>query len=123
MALPPKRPVAFSEQSARRTAAAVRRVELTPRRYGQRPSRNDNWTHAIVRAKVTTAIPTGTFGNPSYDGRAQIYHKNAVGDWAVSGDPVKVSNDNVLTASIPVGRTIKLGWIGGEWWLISASCS
>jgi len=123
MALPPKRPVAFSEPSARRIQSAVRRVELTPRQYGQRPSRADTWTHGVVRAVVTTAIPSGSFASPSTAGRAQIHHKNAAGAWAASGDPVPVHNDNALSASLPIGRTIKLGWIGGDWWLISASCS
>jgi len=116
MALPPKRPVAFSEPAARRIGAAVRRVELTPRRYGQRPSRADNWTYSVVRAKATTAISAGTFGSPSHDGRAQLYH-----DGEASGDPVVVYNQ-FGGGSIAVDAALLLAWIGGKWFVLAADC-
>lgn len=117
-------PVVFDADAARRIAAQTIRGELTPRRSTVRTAKpGANWNPGIVRAKVSTAIPSGTFDSPSSAGRAQIYHKNAAGAWVASGDPVKVFNDNPLTAALPVNRTIKLGWIAGDWWLVSASCS
>lgn len=80
------------------------------------------WTPGVVRAQVTTAIPTGSFASPSSTGRAKIAYLVA-GTWALESSPVEVYNDNTLAASIPVNRVCKLVWICGQWWLLSASCS
>ncbi len=118
-----KQPVMFDAASAQRIARATIRNELEVRRSTVRPSKPSTpWNPGVARAKVTTAIPTGTFDAPSSSGRAQIYHKDSTGSWRPSADPVKVFNDNPLDAPIPVGRTIKLGWIGGEWWAVSGAC-
>lgn len=74
----------------------------------------------IVRAKVTTAIPTGTFEAPSSSGKAQIYRFNGTA-WVASGDPVVVWNQNT-GSTIPVGRAVMLAWIAGKWWLLTGSC-
>jgi len=122
MAIPQEKPVAFTHRGARRIKEVVERVRAEPRRSNARSAQRSPWTYGIVRAKVTTAIPSGTFASPSSDGEAQIHHKDATGAWAASGDPVKVWNDNPLDNPIPVGRTIKLGWIDGEWWAVSGAC-
>lgn len=111
-------------KQAARIRRTCERVEGTPpnRPFGD-GSGGKFWNPGILRAKVTTAIPTGTFAAPSSAGRIQIYERDHDGSWVESGDPVEVRNDNVLTASIPVGRSVKVGWIAGEWWLVSASCS
>lgn len=123
MALPPDKPTAFSRGAARKIKRAVQRINATPRGAPPAPSRAAPWTYGIVRAKVTTAIPSGTFESPSSSGRIQIHHKNSAGAWVASGDPVQIFNDNPLPSPIPVGRTVKPGWIGGEWWLVSGACS
>jgi len=113
----------ITSDQARRIRRACERIEGTPpgRAFGD-ASRAIPWNPGIQRAKVTTAISTGTFASPSSDGRVQLYVKNAAGSWEASGDPVEVLNDNPLDSSIPVGRTIKVGWIAGEWWVVSGAC-
>lgn len=76
---------------------------------------------SIARAKATEAIPGGTFATPSDSGEAQIYRKDSGGAWAASGDPVTIWNDHRVT-SIPVGTTIKIALIDGDWYLIAADC-
>jgi hypothetical protein len=117
-----QRPVAITAAQGRRIASAVRAVEAgTPRPSGGRVVAS-NWNPGVVRAKVTTAIPTGTLTTPSTTGRAQIYHKDASGAWAASGSPVVVVNDHTLAASIAVNKVVKLAWIDGDWYLIAADC-
>lgn len=114
---------------ARLTLGAARKVKRVVERFdGKGPpgdaslARGAPWTPSAVRAQVTTAIPTGTFASPSTTGAAKIaYLIN--GTWTLESAAVQVFNDNVLSASIPVGRTVKLAWICGQWWLLSASCS
>lgn len=122
MAIPPEKAVAFTPRGARRIKEVVERVRAEPRRLIRQSAQAPPWTYGVVRAKVTTAIPSGTFDSPSDTGEVQIYHKDALGEWAASGDPVQILNDNPLDNPIPVGRTVKPGWIDGEWWLISGAC-
>lgn len=114
--------VYITPRQGQRIANAVRRVEgdYTP---DQRRGRADNRNPGVVRAKVTTAIPTGTFDAPSDAGEAQIYHKNpTTREWEAWRDPVKVMNDHTLSASIAINKVVKLAWIDGDWWLVAADC-
>lgn len=88
----------------------------------QRRGQVQNWNPGVVRAKVTTAIPTGTLTTPSTAGRAQIYAKDYTGAWVATGSPVVVDNDHTLTASIAVNKVVKLAWCAGDWFLIAADC-
>lgn len=118
-----RRPGRISVRGARRTLRAVERVENSSIGGVGASQAGNPWTYGTSRAKVTTAIPTGTFDSPSSSGRAQIYRKDSTGAWVAFGDPVVVWNQNVLTASLPVNRAIFLDWIGGTWWVTSGSCS
>lgn len=77
---------------------------------------------AIARAKVTVAIPEGTFNSPSSSGKAQIYRKNDDGEWVEWEDPVVVWNDHQMDADVPVGATVKIAAINGDWYLVAADC-
>lgn len=76
----------------------------------------------VRRAKVTTAIPTGTLASPSSSGKVKLQKRNADGSWS-DGDEVTCLNDFTMPASLPVGRVAKVAKIAGDWWLVSASCS
>lgn len=80
------------------------------------------WNPGVQRARVTTAIPTGTLGSPSSAGKVKLLQKNAAGTW-VDGPEVTVYNDMTMAASLPIGRAVKVAWIAGDYWLVSASCS
>lgn len=121
MSISDDQPVQFDGKTVRRIIAAVRWVEAQVR--GSSASRRASpWTYSIVRARVTTAIPTGTFDVPSSSGRAQVVHPDASGAWVASGSPVVVWNDHTVTASVAANKAVKLAWIGGGWWLVAADC-
>jgi hypothetical protein len=117
-----KRPIAINAAQGKRIASAVKTIEkaFAPKKRGGPPV---NWNPGVVRAKVTTAIPTGTFTTPSTAGRAQIYHKDPSGAWVASGDPVTVNNDHTISASVAVNKVVKLAWCDGDWFLVSADCA
>jgi hypothetical protein len=118
-----RKPMGWSIEGVRRARWVVEHVERTSL-GGAADSRRPVPHHpGIVRARVTTAIPTGTWDSPSSAGRAQIRHKDLSGAWVDSGDPVVVWNDYTMPSSLPINRVVKIAWIGGEWWLVSASCS
>lgn len=122
MAAAARKPLAVTPAEARRLAAAVRGWEgAQPPRYpaGSGPV---NWNPGVVRAVVTTAIPTGTFSSPSTAGRAQIYYKDPTGAWAASGAPVVVNNQHTLSSSIAVGKPVHMAWCDGDWFVITADC-
>lgn len=112
----------LTADSVKRVRRVCERVEGTPpgRTFGD-ASGGRFWNPGIQRAKVTTAISAGTFGSPSNDGRAQIYHLDSTGAWLVSGDPVEVFNQFKGTP-ISVGVAILLAWIAGQWWVVAADC-
>lgn len=112
----------LTADSARRIRRVCERVEGTPpgRVFGD-ASGGRFWNPGVARAKVTTAISAGTFGNPSYDGEVQIYHKNSAGDWLVSGDPVEVFNQ-FGGGGIDVGASVLIAWISGDWFVVAADC-
>jgi hypothetical protein len=123
MADPKKdRPVGFTPRGARRIAEATQRVLSTPWSGDPRRGRSNTWNPGIARGKVTTAIPTGTVAAPSSSGRAQLYAKDSTGAWVEWGGPVVVYNDHTLTASVAVNKAVKLAWIAGDWWVVSADC-
>jgi hypothetical protein len=112
--------VAINASQGKRIANAVQRTEgqYTP---DQRRGRADHWQPGILRAKVTTAISSGTFDSPSSDGEVQIYHLNRSTDtWEASGDPAQVWNQ--YGESVAVGTAVFVSWISGQWWLNNASC-
>lgn len=117
-----KRPAVFDRRTAIRIKQAVQRIEASYAVDPRSTRTNQTWNPGVVRAVVTTAIPTGTFASPSISGRAQIYHKNASGTWAASGDPVTVNNQYVLAASVAVSKSCHLSWCDGDWWLIAMDC-
>lgn len=116
-----KRPIAISAAQGKRIANAVKAIEKTysPKKRGGNVVA---WNPGVVRAKVTTAIPTGTFDTPSDAGRAQVYAKDHTGTWVASGDPVTVMNQYVLTASVATGKSVHLCWCSGEWYLLAMDC-
>jgi hypothetical protein len=121
--MPPRKQVVLTPGTARRITKAVTRVERSP--YGQPPNGarvTTGWNPGVFRAVVSTAIPTGSFAGPSDTGRAFVYHRDSAGSWVADSAPTKVMNDHVLSASIPTGTTIKVSWIDGDFWLITADC-
>jgi hypothetical protein len=82
---------------------------------------------SILRATVTTAIPTGTIGTPSTTGQVTLYHWDPdAATSAISTDPSEVNmrccNDHTLSASVPGGTTVKVAWIDGDLWLVASDC-
>lgn len=117
------RNVVMTPGVARRMAKSVVRTERTP--VGQPPKgavTTAHWNPGIYRAIASTAIPTGTFASPSNTGRAIVYHKNAAGTYVADAAPSKILNDHVLTSSIASGKTIKVCWIDGDFWLLTSDC-
>jgi hypothetical protein len=112
--------VAIDASQGKRIANAVKRTEgqYTP---DQRRGRSDNWNPGVLRAKCTTAIPTGTFSSPSSSGEVQVYHLNRLTDtWEASGDPVQCWNQ--YGESVAVDAAVFVAWISGQLWLNNASC-
>ncbi|APW60492.1 hypothetical protein [Paludisphaera borealis] len=116
------RPIGISPAQGKRIVKAVRGIERSYNPDQRQRTPVALWNPGVVRAVVTTAIPTGTFSTPSTSGAAQIYHKDASGVWAASGDPVVVNNQYVLTASVAVSKSCHLSWCDGDWWLIAMDC-
>lgn len=77
---------------------------------------------SVCRAYCTTAIPTGTKASPSSSGAAQIVALDSSGAWVDAGAPVAVWNDHTLSASIATAKVLKIGKIGGVFWLLAADC-
>jgi hypothetical protein len=114
--------VSITPAQGKRISNAVKRAEsaYTP---DQRRGRSDNWNPGILRARCTTAIPTGTFDSPSNTGEVQIYALNRLTDaWEESGDPVTVWNQLTLDADVAVDTAVFVSWISGAFWLIQADC-
>jgi hypothetical protein len=111
----------MSRRNLDRTRRVVEAVEASSF-LGGRAAYAEPPVQFVERAKVTTAIPTGTWSAPSSAGRVQLYRFNGSA-WVTFGDPVKVLNDFTMSASLPVDRVCKVARIAGEWWLVSASCS
>lgn len=114
--------VLISRGGARRIKRVVDRFDGSPPAGRPGPSGSAPYNPGIQRARVTTAIPTGTESAPSSGGKVRLKVKNASGTWG-DGEEVQVFNDFTFSPSIPVGRMVKVGWIAGGWWLVSASCS
>lgn len=113
----------FSNDGAKRVARATVRVERS--RIGDAPTGPYRGAGAsqlgVLRAKVTTAIPTGTFSSPSSAGAVQIWHKE--GDtWVAYGSPVQVFNDMTISASVPVGKVVRVAYMSGELWTVGGEC-
>lgn len=96
-------------------------IDLLPE-IGGTPGASD-----IVRAVVTTAIPSGSIGSPSTSGKATIYlWDSQTATSSISTDSsqidVRICNDHSLSASVSTGKTIKAAFIDGDYWLIAADC-
>lgn len=116
-----RKPLYVTPSEAKRLSSSVKRTEQAYQ-ADQRRGRVSCWNPGVVRAIVTTAVPTGMFDGPSSTGAAQIIHKDQSGAWVNSGSPVRVFNDHTLTASIAVDKVVKLGWCDGDWYLLAADC-
>lgn len=125
--MPPPKHAILSAKTADTVQRVNDRVTRAQHFAPQRPSKPPvaQGYGAILRAVVTTAIPTGTISSPSTSGRATLYRwDSAAGtsseDTARTG--VRVCNDHTLSASIASGKAIKVSWIDGDYWLIAADC-
>lgn len=120
----PKAPLALSKDVARRVARAVKRIEAAHvRPPDQRAGDVRPWQPGVLRAVVTTAIPTGTAAAPSTAGRCTIYTWDpASGASSAGRTGVRVCNDMALPSSVAVGKVAKVAWIDGDLWLVSAEC-
>jgi hypothetical protein len=118
------RTVAFGPAAAKRIAASVLRTESTAYdATSDRRPRGAGWNPGVLRAIVTTAIPTGTMGTPSSTGRVTIRNWNPQTATDSAGlTSVKVLNDMTISASIAVNKMVKVAWIDGDFWLVSAEC-
>jgi len=81
----------------------------------------------IVRAVVTTVIPSGTITDPSTTGRANVYRWDNEADTSsiessADWQNIRVCNDHTLPAAVPLGTVVKLGWSDGDYWLIASDC-
>lgn len=114
--------VLLSRGSVARIKRVVDRFEGPSPPTGSAVGATPGWNPGIQRAKVTTAVPTGTIASPSSTGKVKIQVKGADGSWA-DGPEVTCYNDMSMSASLPVGRAVKVAWIAGDYWLVSASCS
>lgn len=86
-----------------------------PRGLGGSP-----YNPGVQRARVTTEIPTGTESSPSSAGKVRLKVRDAAGAWG-DGDEVEVWSD-FGGDPIAVGTMVRVGWIAGQWWIVSASC-
>ncbi len=123
----PPRGIALSPGAARKIGGAtsrVRRSAYLP--AGQQPATDmSGWNPGIIRAVVTVAIPTGTIGTPSTTGMATLYAWDAndeTSEAEETRDDVRVCNDMTISASVPIGTVVKLGWNSGDFWLVSSEC-
>jgi len=113
--------IAITPTQGQRISKAVKRAEgdYTP---DQRRARVDNWQPGVMRAKVTTAIPTGTWASPGM-GQVQIFVLDRIANaWVESGDPVDCYNQFALDADVSVDTACFVAWISGQWWLQNADC-
>ncbi len=115
--------MSFTPRSARKVQSAVRRVQNTPHFPADRQGQSVPWQPGVLRAVVTTAIPTGL----SYTGAATVYRWNpATNTSTAETDPtwqnIRICNDHTLSASIATGKVIKIAWIDGDYWLVAADC-
>lgn len=117
------KPIGFSPKDARRVARTVQRVESTPWSPNAQRTPANTFAYGVLRAKCTTAIPSGTWDSPSDAGEVQVYHLNRQTDeWEASGDPQQVYNDHVFDDDVAEGTTCKVAWISGQLWLVQADC-
>jgi hypothetical protein len=102
---------------------AVKRVEAT---YGIAPDQRSS-THlvpflSLLRASVTTAIPTGSLASESNTGRVTIYRRNSAGALVPAETGQMCRNAHALSASIAVGKTVTVFWDANAWSLVAADC-
>lgn len=113
-----------------KTASTVQRVNERVTRETHFPPPRPMTIRAVsppgvLRAVVTTAIPTGTLASPSTTGRATIYQWDPDAGTSSTNPAMtgqRVCNDHTLSASIAVGKAIKVAWIDSDFWLVAADC-
>lgn len=120
-----KKPVVLSPNAFRRLRRVVDKVDRSPWSGDPRNGPATPINPGVMRARVTTAIPSGTWSAPSSSGAVQIYHKEFdSGEWVATGDPVPCLNDQDAGSSgVAVDTTCKVAWISGDIWLIQADCN
>ena len=112
----------ITADQAKRIRRTCERVEGTPGRSLGDSAARPAWTPGILRAKVTTKIPGGTFASPSSAGKVQIYELDHNDEWVPSpGDPVEVRNQ-FGGGSIAVDDGVLVAWIAGQLFVIAADC-
>lgn len=109
-------------KQAARIRRACERVEGTPpgSPFGE-PASRPGWNPGVLRGKVATAIPAGTFAAPSAAGKVQLYELDHDGDWVESGEPVEVKNQ-FGGGPIAVGDSVLVAWIAGQLFVVAADC-
>lgn len=112
--------VLLSRGSVRRIGRAVARVEGSPAPGRGAPAGAVPYNPGVQRARVTTAIPDGTEEEPSSSGEVRLKVRDAAGEWG-DGEEVQVWSD-FGGGAIAVGKMVRVGWIAGQWWIVSADC-
>jgi hypothetical protein len=111
----------FSSKDAQRVARVVQQVESTswsgdPRRRVQ----DATYNMGTVRARVTTAVTSGSWSSPG-TGQALIYHHDD-DEWVAEDESVDVFNQYSLDGPIPVDTPCFLALISGMWFVQSYEC-
>jgi hypothetical protein len=118
--------VAFSRKTELQLRDQARRVKAAPYfRHDTFFAPRLSQGGSVLRAVVTTAIPSGTISAPSTTGAATVHRWINGADVAETNAPwvdLQIYNDHSLGSSIAVGKTIKITWIDGFWWLLQADC-
>ncbi len=112
--------VGITPRQGKRITRGLKRIEnaYTP---DQRIGRIVPWQPGVLRARVTSAIASGSWLSPG-SGEVQVYHKSPTsGSWEKAGDPVACLNDQ-NTGDVAEHTTCKVAWISGELWLVQADC-
>jgi hypothetical protein len=112
----------ISVDGVNRTHRVVEQVERSVLGGGGPARRPETWTPGILRARVSTAIPGGTWDAPSSAGRVVLLAKGAAGWEESDRGPIQVYNDHDFASPVAVGKAVKVAWIAGELWLIQADC-
>lgn len=112
--------VLITRGSARRIKRVVDRFDGSGRPPAPRGLGGAPYNPGVQRARVTTAIPAGTEASPSSTGKVKLKVRDPAGAWG-DGEEVQVWSD-FGGDDIDVGTMVRVGWIAGQWWIVSASC-
>lgn len=119
--------MATDDEGVLLSRGSVRRIKRVVDRFdgggGVRPSAPSGaapYNPGVQRARVATAIPPGTESAPSSTGEVVLKVRDAAGEWG-DGEEVQVWSD-FGGGAIAVGKMVRVGWIAGQWWIVSESC-